>query len=81
MDILKEFNKNIGKGVDIALPSAGLIFRNGVKGIITKVIQPHFIELDFCDSGNKKQVININTLDTYGILDEEETKELKESYD
>lgn len=80
MTIKIELKKNIGNGIDIDFPSAGLIFGNGVKGIISRFIEPNFMELDFCDVGKKKQVININTINTYGILDKEETQELKDYY-
>ena len=80
MTIKTELKKNIGNGIDIDFPSAGFIFGNGVKGVISRIIEPHFVEIDFCSSGNKKQVVNINTINTYGILDKGETQELKDYY-
>jgi len=78
--IKQELKKNIGKGMDIDFPSAGFIFGNGVKGIINRILEPHFVELDFCNVGGKIQVINISLISTYSILDNEETKELKDYY-
>ena len=80
MSIKSELKKHIGNGIEIDFPSAGLIFGNGVKGIITRMIEPHFVEIDYCDSGNKKQVVNINTINTYGILDEGKIQELRDYY-
>ena len=78
MTIKQELKKNIGKGIDVNF--TGGFFASNINGIITRIIQPHFFELDYCDVGNRKQVININRIESYGILDKEETKDLKHKH-
>ena len=80
MTIKEELEKYIGNGIDINFPSAGFIFGNGVKGIIKRIIEPDFMEIDYCSSGNKLQVINLNSINQYSILDDDETQELKYVY-
>lgn len=80
MTIQQELKKFIGKGIDIEFSSAGLIFGNGVTGIICRVVKPNFVELDFCSPGGKKQMININKIEIYHILDARETQRLKDDY-
>ena len=79
-NILEELKKNIGSGIDIDFVSGGLIFGDGVEGIITKTIEPNFIECDFCIRGNKIQMININKIGSYGILNEDESEKLRNYY-
>ncbi len=80
MNVKNDFKKHIGTGVEVNFPSAGLIFGNGVSGIVKEIIQPNFVVLDYCNPGNKAQRINIDKINTYAFVDKDETKELKDYY-
>lgn len=70
------FKKLKGKAIEISYPR---LFDSGINGII-KSIEGNYIILDYCDSGNKIQYINLDKIESFSILNEKEKKELIEYY-